>query len=86
MTEETGADYASEKPGLMHACGHDGHTSVLLGAAAILQQHRDRFPGAVKLLFQPAEEGGAAPRKWWRRASSKIRKSKRSLAFTAGRA
>ena len=57
MTEETGASYASRKPGLMHACGHDGHTACLLGAAAILQGMRSRLPGNVKLVFQPGEEG-----------------------------
>ncbi len=59
MTEETGAEYASRKPGLMHACGHDGHTACLLGAAAILHGMRERLPGNVKLIFQPGEEGSA---------------------------
>jgi amidohydrolase len=58
ITEATGAPYASITPGVMHACGHDGHTAILLGAAAILHAHADRFSGTIKLLFQPAEEGG----------------------------
>ena len=54
--EETGLAYASTKPGLMHACGHDGHTTILLGAARVLSAvHR---PRPVTLVFQPAEEGG----------------------------
>jgi len=57
MTEETGAEYASCRPGMMHACGHDAHTACLLGAAAILHDMRDRLPGNVKLIFQPGEEG-----------------------------
>jgi amidohydrolase len=57
MTEETGAKYASRKPGLMHACGHDGHTAGLLGAGSILHGMRDKLPGNVKLVFQPGEEG-----------------------------
>jgi amidohydrolase len=57
IQEETGAPYASEHPGLMHACGHDGHTAVLLAVARILSNHRDEFSGTVKLVFQPAEEG-----------------------------
>ncbi len=57
MTEETGAEYASRKPGLMHACGHDGHTAGLLGAGAILHGMRAKLPGNVKLVFQPGEEG-----------------------------
>lgn len=63
LTEETGAEYASERPGAMHACGHDGHTAILLGVAEILSQRRDQIHGTVKLVFQPAEEGpgGAAP-------------------------
>jgi amidohydrolase len=53
--------YRSRKPGMMHACGHDAHTAVLLGAARLLMTHRDRLAGTVKLIFQPAEEtvGGA---------------------------
>jgi amidohydrolase len=63
LTEETGAEYASQNPGVHHACGHDGHTAMLLAAAEILQQRRDELHGTVKLVFQPAEEGpgGAKP-------------------------
>ncbi|MEA3404049.1 MAG: M20 family metallopeptidase [Armatimonadota bacterium] len=57
MTEETGAEYASQREGMMHACGHDAHTACLLGAAAILSQRREELPGNVKLIFQPGEEG-----------------------------
>lgn len=58
IEEATGLPYASLTPGRMHACGHDGHTSVLLGAAALLQKASPTFRGSVKLIFQPAEEGG----------------------------
>jgi hippurate hydrolase len=54
--EQTGAAHASRHPGVMHACGHDGHTAMLLGAARHLAEHRD-FAGTVHLIFQPAEEG-----------------------------
>jgi amidohydrolase len=57
IQEQTGLPYASETPGVMHACGHDAHTAMLLGAATVLVHLRDRLPGTVKLLFQPAEEG-----------------------------
>ncbi len=57
MDEITGLDYASKTPGAMHACGHDGHTAMLLGAAKYLAETRN-FDGTVVLLFQPAEEGG----------------------------
>lgn len=63
ITEETGLPYASERPGFMHACGHDGHTAILLGAAAILKQNTQRFHGKIKFLFQPAEEGGCGAQK-----------------------
>jgi hippurate hydrolase len=60
IREETGAEYASKNEGLMHACGHDGHTAMLLGAAKIIAERRN-FDGTVHLIFQPAEEnfGGA---------------------------
>jgi amidohydrolase len=56
VTEETGAAYASTTEGAMHACGHDGHTTVLLGAATLLAREPNQLPGTVKLIFQPAEE------------------------------
>lgn len=56
VTEQTGAPYASENDGVMHACGHDCHMAMLLGAARILQQMVDELHGEVRLLFQPAEE------------------------------
>lgn len=57
IQEATGAEYASEVPGVMHACGHDGHTAVGLTVARLLNEHRREFQGTVKLVFQPAEEG-----------------------------
>lgn len=57
VQEETGLPYASRIPGRMHACGHDAHTAMLLGAAAVLVRLREQLAGTVKLIFQPAEEG-----------------------------
>ncbi len=59
ISEATGLAYASGKPGVMHACGHDGHTTILLAAAKHLAETR-KFSGTVRLIFQPAEEVGGA--------------------------
>src|SRR4030065_18682 len=57
IQEETGAEYASENNGVMHACGHDGHVAIGLTVARILDKYREKFSGTVKFVFQPAEEG-----------------------------
>ncbi len=63
IQEANEVPYRSQHDGVMHACGHDGHTAIALGLAHYLAHHRDRFRGTVKLIFQPAEEGpgGAKP-------------------------
>jgi amidohydrolase len=62
LTELTGLPWASTVPGRMHACGHDGHTASLLAAAAYLRSREAELPGPVRLIFQPAEEGGHGAR------------------------
>ena len=63
VNESTGCDFASQNPGMMHACGHDVHITGALGAAMILHSHRDELAGSVTFLFQPNEEGdGGAQR------------------------
>lgn len=64
VTEENEVEYRSQAPGTMHACGHDGHMAILMGAASILAAHREELPGTAVFLFQPSEEnppGGAKP-------------------------
>ncbi|MGI6575225.1 MAG: M20 metallopeptidase family protein [bacterium] len=56
IEERTGLPYASQKGGVMHACGHDGHTAILLGTAKLLSTIKDKFSGTVKFIFQPGEE------------------------------
>ncbi|MBN8657789.1 MAG: amidohydrolase [Anaerolineae bacterium] len=57
ISEETGAEYSSENPGVMHACGHDGHTAIGLTVAKILNEHKHELKGNIKFCFQPSEEG-----------------------------
>ena len=67
--ENSGVDYASEHPGVMHACGHDCHTAMLLGAARMLMQKRDELCGTVKLIFQMAEEIGRKSEEYVKRGA-----------------
>ena len=62
ITELNDVPYKSENPGAMHACGHDAHTAMLLGAARVLAGRRDEFAGTIKFLFQPSEEANAGRR------------------------
>jgi len=63
FSEQTGLAFTSIHEGAMHACGHDGHMAMVLGAVSVLNNMRDKLNGTIKFLFQPAEEGpgGANP-------------------------
>lgn len=63
LQEATGLPWQSEHPGCMHACGHDGHTAILVGVGRVLASMKDEIPGTVRLFFQPAEEGGRGGQK-----------------------
>ena len=63
IQEEADVEFRSEVPNKMHACGHDCHTAMLLGAAKLLKAHESELQGTVKLIFQPAEEGGAGAKR-----------------------
>lgn len=63
VTEDTGLSFSSKNSGVMHACGHDAHTAMLLGAAKILSGMREEFEGTIKFIFQPGEECGTGAKK-----------------------
>src|SRR5688572_23527062 len=60
IQEASGVSFESTVPGVMHACGHDAHTAILLGTAKLLSERRAQIPGSVVFMFQPAEENGGA--------------------------
>ncbi|MFN8514306.1 MAG: amidohydrolase [Chloroflexia bacterium] len=63
IEEENQVEYRSQTAGTMHACGHDGHTAMLLAAARVLHRHRQEIPGTIVFCFQPAEEGRGGAKK-----------------------
>ena len=83
MTEDNEFGHKSTKPGLMHGCGHDGHTAILIGAAKYLAQTRN-FDGTAVLIFQPAEEAAAARAPCWKTACSTPFRAMRSMPCTTG--
>jgi IAA-amino acid hydrolase len=86
IDEQADVPFRSEVDGKMHACGHDCHTAMLLGAARLLKAREAKLPGVVKLIFQPAEEGGAGADRMCDEGPCRHRTSSRSSACTCGRA
>ena len=81
IEEVNGRSYGSLNQGVMHACGHDGHTAMLLGAAKILADHKNELKGTVRFLFQPAEEIGAGGKIFMEQMSDTIGPAKRILGI-----
>ena len=77
IEERTGLSYSSRHDGCMHACGHDGHIATLMGAAAVLKTMAAELPVCVKLIWQPAEEGGGGASGWCERACSTERSGRK---------
>ncbi len=82
MQETSGLPYKSKNAGVMHACGHDGHTAMLLGAAEALSEKTDKLNGTVKFIFQPAEEGQGGAR--YMIGDGALDGVDGSMAFTSG--
>lgn len=88
IEEQTEVEYKSTVPGVMHACGHDGHSAILVGTALVLSQMADSLPGKVKFIFQPAEEDGGGGRLMCERGvleSPKVDAAFALHAWSAGR-
>ena len=81
VQEVEGREYGSETPGKMHACGHDGHMAMLLGAATLLQEQKDRLKQDVVLCFQPAEEGAGGGREMVQGGELDLRGISRAFAI-----
>lgn len=71
IQENSGVAYSSQTPGVMHACGHDGHAAIAAHVAAVLARFKDQIAGEVRFAFQPAEEIVSGRSPWWRPGCSR---------------